>query len=120
MQGVFHDQRFRGLYGMSLKDVKSLKGLSHKDALLDRAGRLELAMHDFQMNLAADVIDKSKIKGEQAAIKTNLEVAQRVRKTVEKSGGTLPEHLPLEPPIKEIKKRVAKQKKLTASDPSSE
>ena len=118
MQGVFHDQRFRGLYGMSLKDVKGLKGLGQKDQLLDRAGLLELSMHDFQMNLAADVIDKSATKGEQAAIRTNLEVAQRVRRTVEKSGGTLPEHLPLEPPIKEVKKRVASQKKL--SGPSND
>jgi DNA-damage-inducible protein D len=79
---------------------------------------LELSMHDFQMNLAADVIDKSATKGEQAAIRKNLEVAQHVRRTVEKSGGTMPEHLPLEPPIKEVKKRVANQKKL--SGPSNE
>jgi hypothetical protein len=65
------------------------------------------------MNVAADVIGKSTAKGEQAAIRTNLEVAQRVRRTVEKSGGTLPEHLQLEPPIKEVKKRVASQKKLS-------
>ncbi|UGY04762.1 BRO family protein [Bradyrhizobium quebecense] len=117
MQGVFHDQRYRGLYGMSQKDVKGLKGLGLKDQLLDRAGLLELSMHDFQMNLAADVISKSP-KGEQAAIKTNLEVAERVRKTVERSGGTLPEHLPLEPPIKEVKKRIASQKKL--SGPSND
>lgn len=118
MQGVFHDQRYRGLYGMSQKDVKGLKGLGLKDQLLDRAGLLELSMHDFQMNLAADVIGKSTTKGEQAAIQTNLEVAKRVRRTVEKSGGTLPEHLQLEPPIKEVKKRVAHQKKL--SGPSNE
>ena len=115
MQGWFHDQRYRGLYGMSQKDVKGLKGLALKDQLLDRAGLLELSMHDFQMNLAADVIGKSPTKGEQAAIRTNLEVAQHVRRTVEKSGGTMPEHLPLEPPIKEVKKRVAKQKKLSGS-----
>ena len=111
MQGVFHDQRFRGLYGMSLKDLKNHKGLGPKDQLLDRAGLLELSMHDFQMNLAADVIDKANIKNEQTAIRTNLEVAQRVRRTVESSGGTMPESLPLEPPIKEVKKRIANQKK---------
>ncbi len=120
MQGVFHDQRFRGLYGMSLKDLKGFKGLGEKDQLLDRAGLLELSMHDFQMNLAADVINKSSTKGEQAAIRTNLEVAQHVRRTVEKSGGTMPERLPLEPPIKEVKKRVANQKKLPASGPSND
>jgi hypothetical protein len=34
---------------------------------------------------------------------------------VKKTGGTLPEHLQLEPPIKEIKKRVVRQKKLRST-----
>ena len=42
MQGVFHDQRYQGLYGMSLRDLKDFKGLDQKDQLLDRAGLLEL------------------------------------------------------------------------------
>ena len=102
MQPIFHDQRYQGLYGMSLKDLKEFKGLNQKDQLLDRAGPLELSMHDFQMKLAADVITKTSIKGEQTTIRTNLEVAKRVRNTVKDSGGTLPEHIPLEPPIKEV------------------
>ena len=119
MQPIFHDQRYQGLYGMSLKDLKEFKGLNQKDQLLDRAGPLELSMHDFQMKLAADVITKTSIKGEQTTIRTNLEVAKRVRNTVKDSGGTLPEHIPLEPPIKEVRKRVESQKKLPPSDPSS-
>ena len=120
MQPIFHDQRYQGLYGTSLKDLKDFKGLNQKDQMLDRAGPLELAMHEFQMKLAANAITESNVKGEQAAIRTNLEVAKRVRNTVKDSGGTLPEHLPLEPPIKEIKKRVTKQKKLPPSDLSNE
>jgi DNA-damage-inducible protein D len=112
MQPIFHDQRYQGLYGMSLKELKEFKGLDPKEQMLDRAGPLELSMHDFQMKLAADVITKSNVKGEQAAIRTNLEVAKRVRGTVKESRGTLPEHLPLETPIKEVRKRIQNQKKL--------
>jgi DNA-damage-inducible protein D len=99
--------------------LKGLKGLDQKEQLLDRAGLLELSMHDFQMNLAADVIEKGKAKSEQNAIHTNLEVARRVRQTVKESDGTLPEQLPLEPPIKEVKKRIERQKKLLPNDSST-
>ena len=119
MQPIFHDQRYQGLYGMSLKDLKDLKGLQEKEQMFDRAGPLELSMHDFQMKLAADVIAKSNVKGKQAAIRTNLEVAKRVRGTVKESGGTLPEHLPLEAPIKEVRKRVENQKKLPPIESST-
>lgn len=113
MQGVFHDKRYQGLYGMSLKDLKDFKGLDQRDQLLDRAGLLELSMHEFQMNLAADVITKDSGKSEVRAMQTNLDVARRVRLTVEKSGGTLPEKLPIERPIKELKKLRESGKKIT-------
>lgn len=119
MQGVFHDARYQGLYGMSLRDLKGFKGLGDKEQLLDRAGLLELSMHDFQMNLAADVISKDTAKSEQRAINTNLEVARRVRGTVLESQGTPPERLALESPIKEVKKRVKGTKKLPPTNSSN-
>lgn len=111
MQGVFHDARFRGLYGKSTSAVKGAKGLRDKDNLFDRAGPLELSANDFQMNLAADVIERERIKGEQSAINTNLEVAKRVRKAMTDSGATLPENLPLAEPIREVRKRVGAAQK---------
>jgi DNA-damage-inducible protein D len=112
MQGVFHDARYQGLYGMSLKDLKQKKRIGDGEQLFDRAGPLELSTNDFQMNLAADVIAKEKISGEQQCIQTNKRVAQRVRSTIADSRATLPENLPLEPPIKEVKKRIGEQKRL--------
>lgn len=111
MQGVFHDARVQGLYGLGLKDLKSTRGIKDGEQLFDRAGPLELSANDFQMNLAVDIIRKDKIQGEQSAIRKNREVAIHVRKTIKDSGGTMPERLPLEPPIKEIVKRVGAQKK---------
>jgi hypothetical protein len=88
---------------------KEKKSLNQKDNLLDRAGNLELAANDFQMELAADVITKTSVKGEAAAIAMNKQVAQDVRQTMKVRGATMPENLPIEPPIAEVKKRLKKQ-----------
>lgn len=117
MQGVFHDARYRGLYGMGLKDVRRLKGIGDKEQLYDLASSLELSMHDFQMNLAADVIAKEAIRGEQRAIIKNQEVAERVRKAMRDSGSDAPENLPLAEPIKEVRKRLTGKKKLPKPSP---
>jgi DNA-damage-inducible protein D len=105
-QGYFHDARYQGLYRMSYREVKQRKGIKDKEILFDRASALELSMNDFQMNLAAEVISKDKISGEPAAIKVNRQIGERVRATVKDSGGRMPEDLPLEPPIAEVKKRI--------------
>ncbi len=106
-QGIFHDARYRGLYGMPLRDVKRRKGVSDKENLLDRAGALELSANDFQMLLAADVIATKGIKGEAAAVVVNERVGKEVRETMRKEGATLPENLPVEPPIAVVRKRLA-------------
>jgi DNA-damage-inducible protein D len=98
-QAFFHDARYQGLYGgRGTREVKRLKGLVEKDNLFDFAGALELSAHEFQMNLAADVISKDATKGEQRAISTNRKIGEHVRQTIKNSGGTLPEHLNLEEP----------------------
>ncbi|MFZ2107902.1 MAG: DNA damage-inducible protein D, partial [Roseiarcus sp.] len=119
MQGVFHDAGVQGLYGMSLKDLKAMRGLELNEQIFDRAGPLELSANDFQMNLAADVIRKEKIRGEQLAITRNKQVAARIRNTITQIGGTLPERLPLEVPIKEIEKRVRRKDRLPPPSGSS-
>lgn len=118
MQAIFHDARSHGLYGMSSREVKRKKGLLESDNLFDRAGPLELSANEFQMNLAADVIVRERIKGEAPVISKNREVAAHVRKTIRDSGATMPENLPLEEPIREVRKRIAKQKKLPPREAS--
>jgi DNA-damage-inducible protein D len=110
MQGVFHDARVQGLYGMSLRDLKTTKGLGDKEQLFDRAGALELSANEFQMNLAAAVISDEKVKGEQRAINKNREVAKNVRQAMAASGKMMPEKLPLERPIKELKRKLSDRK----------
>jgi DNA-damage-inducible protein D len=119
MQGIFHDARYQGLYGMSLRDVKQRKGLSDKEQLYDRAGPMELSANDFQMNLAAEVIKKEDIRGEARAIKKNKEVATDVRRVMREQGATLPEDLPLAEPIAQVRRRDRDRKKISRSDDSS-
>lgn len=105
---------------MSLADLRLIKGLKGSDQLFDRAGPLELSANDFQMNLAANVIKKEQIRGEDRAISRNREVAKHVRGTIAASGGTLPENLPLEEPIRNVEKRIkGKQRQIGPSDPST-
>jgi DNA-damage-inducible protein D len=118
-QGIFHDARYRGLYGMPLRDVKRRKGVSDKENLLDRAGALELSANDFQMLLAAEVITTKGIKGEAAAVVVNERVGKEVRETMRKEGATLPENLAVEPPIAVVRKRLAKDAAPSIEPPKS-
>src|SRR5262249_24369883 len=92
---------------------KFKKGLGEKEQLYDSAGPLELSANDFQMNLAADVIRKEQIKGEQRVIQKNKAVAVDVRRVMRDQGATMPEELPLAEPIAEVRKRIKAKKKLT-------
>jgi DNA-damage-inducible protein D len=103
-QGLFHNARYEGLYGMTSKQYREKKGIGN-DNPFDRMGILELSANDFQMNLAAEKIKKENVKGEVTAISTNKRVAQRVRQTMIDSG-VYPEKLPIEEPIKDVKKRL--------------
>jgi DNA-damage-inducible protein D len=109
-QGIFHEQRYLGLYEASSSQVKAAKGLKEGENIFDRIGPMELSTHDFQMNLAADAIYNEGVRGEQAAFTKNLEVARHVRRTIKNSGGTLPEHHPLEEHIAEVRKPVTGKK----------
>ena len=117
-QPVFHDARYRGLYGMSARDMKNRKGIRQKDNPFDYMGALELSANDFQMNLAAETIQKESIRGEDRAIQKNRQIAERVRRTMVESGSRPPEELPAAEPIKIVAKRL-KENKVVDNDPDS-
>ena len=123
MQAVFHGARFQGLYRMTRAEVAAAKGLRDGENLLDRAGALELSMHEFQMNLAAEVIAKEGIKSQQGAIDRNKRVAAEVRQAVINSRGRAPEDIAVEPEsISAVKKRLKAQAKAIEgpkTDPSA-
>lgn len=107
MQAIFHDAGYRGMYDMPRRAVLEAKGLKPGDNLFDYAGNLELAANTFRMELADNVISRKGVRGERAAIHKHESVGKEVRDTILRSKGTLPEALPVEPHIKEVRKRLA-------------
>src|SRR3989338_1659420 len=101
--GLFNDAGYQGLYGASLSEVETKKGIK-KGELLDRAGSTELAANLFRITQTDEKIKKDKIHGDRAASQTHFMVGVKVRQTIKDIGGVLPEQLPTEKHIKEVKK----------------
>lgn len=110
--GSFNDAGYRGLYGMPLSAIERRKGIQ-KGELLDRAGATELAANLFRITQTDEKLRKENIRGQEAAEYTHTMVGKKVRQTIRDIGGTMPEDLPPEQHIKELKKSV---KKLHNSD----
>jgi DNA-damage-inducible protein D len=116
-QALFHDARSHGLYGMSARDVKTRKGLRPDDNLFEFAGAYELSANEFQMNMAANVIQKEAVRGADRVIQKNRAIAADVRKLMKENGSTMPEDLPVEEPIKDVRRRVGLEKKKALAAP---
>jgi DNA-damage-inducible protein D len=105
--GLFNDAGYQGLYGMPLSDIEKNKGIK-KGELLDRAGSVELAANLFRITQTDEKIKKDNIQGEIAAPNTHFMIGGKVRQTIKEIGGTVPEKLPTEKHIREIKREVKK------------
>jgi DNA-damage-inducible protein D len=104
---LFNDAGHRGLYGgMHLSEVLAYKRLRPNDSLFDHIGTTELAAHAFRATQAAEVIQREKIQGQDAASKTHERVGAEVRQTIKTLGNTMPENLPTEPDIKIVERRL--------------
>lgn len=109
--GLFNDAGYKGLYGMPLSDIEKKKEIK-KGELLDRAGSTELAANLFRVTQTDEKINKDKISGDRQAAQTHFMVGGKVRQTIKDIGGVLPEHLPTEKHIKEVKKEIKRIKKM--------
>ena len=103
--GLFNDAGYKGLYGASLSDVEREKGIK-KGELLDRAGSTELAANLFRITQTDEKIKKDDIYGGEAAARIHFMVGGKIRQTIKNIGGALPEQLPTEKHIKQIKKEI--------------
>ena len=106
--GLFNDAGYQGLYGMRLSDIEKKKAIK-KGELLDRAGGAELAANLFRITQTDDKIHKDRIRGQVAASQTHHMIGKKVRQTIQEIGGTMPEALPSEKHIKEVKKQLRLQ-----------
>jgi len=84
------------------------KSIPAKEDLLDCAGRAELAANEFRVTQTQQKLERERIQGEDAAIHAHRIVGGEVREAIKRIGGTMPEDLPKEEPIKKL---IAAQKK---------
>jgi DNA-damage-inducible protein D len=82
--------------------------IAAKEDLLDCAGRAELAANEFRVTQTQQKLERESIRGEGAAIHAHRSVGGEVRDAIRRIGGTMPEDLPKEVPIKKL---IASQKK---------
>ena len=112
---LFNDAGYRGLYGMGLLEIKQLKEIPQDEDLLDCAGRTELAANEFRITQTHQKIERERIQGEGAAISAHRTVGGHVRDAIKRIGGTMPEDLPKEEPIKKL---IAAQKRMKKKGPT--
>ena len=106
---VFQNMDYKGLYGgLGAKQIHERKGLKKSQSILDHMGSTELAANLFRATQTDEKLRRENIQGKAAANKTHFDVGQKVRKTIEELGGTMPEDLPT--PEKSIK-QIAKETK---------
>lgn len=104
--GLFKDAGYRGLYNMSLAQLKHRKGLSPSKQLYDHIGITELAANSFRVTQTAERLKNIGRAGLPAAKQVARQVGQEIRETMERSGGVRPEDLPLEEDINKVRRSL--------------
>ncbi len=106
---IFQDHGYRGLYGgLGAKDIHLRRGLKKSQHILDHMGSTELAANLFRTTQTEEKLRRDKVRGKEKANLTHWEVGEKVRKTIQELGGTMPENLP---PAENIRKLGTKKKK---------
>jgi DNA-damage-inducible protein D len=102
-------------------DIKTNKKLKKSQQILDHMGSEELAANLFRTTQADAKLRRENVKNEMNANLTHYDVGQKVRKTIEELGGTMPEELPTTDGIgkaKTLLKNRSDKKKLEGGDKS--
>lgn len=114
--GYFHAAGIRSLYGMTMGELKSKKGISASEDYWDRVCGLELSANEFKAQLAKKTIEQKKkngqINGQQQAEREHERVGKTVRNTIHTETGIYLENLPAEPSLKKMLRDVKKSEKI--------
>jgi hypothetical protein len=104
---AYYDHGYRGLYdGETARDIRSRKGLSKGQHILDWMGPDELAANLFRAGLTEQRLRNEPISSKDEANKTHHDVGAAVRTVIIEQGGTPPEQLPTpDVSIQEIQRR---------------
>lgn len=102
----FQNAGYRGMYNMNLSQLKDAKGLGgdSRRSLLDFMGKRELAGNLFRITETEAKMKSERIVGQKPAENAAFAVGRKVRQMMIENTGTLPELLPLQGDLNEIKK----------------
>ena len=101
----FQNAGYRGMYNMSLAELKRLKGSPDLNRpLFDFMGRDELAANLFRLSLTEGRIKRGGVHGQAALDHVAHDVGAGVRRMVIEETGVAPETLPLAQDIKVVKR----------------
>jgi len=93
--GMFHDSGQRSMQGgLSVSEMKQLKGLPPEVNYPDYMGTAELSANMLRMAITTNNLSKGNIQGQQAAIQTHIDAGLAVRKLLA-DNDMLPENLPV-------------------------
>jgi DNA-damage-inducible protein D len=106
---LFHNAGYQGLYSMGLTEIKKRKGISPKEQLYDRIGRVELAANQFRLTQTEEKLKRDGITNQADAVAMHKKVGAEVRATIHKIGGAMPENLPPEPSLKRLTSQKPKR-----------
>lgn len=101
---IFKDAGYRGLYNMSLRDLKTYKGFAGKGVLYDFMGLTEMGANIFRVTQTAERLKHVGRAGLPAAKQVAQQVGKEIRATMARSSGVRPEDLPLEQDINQVRK----------------
>ena len=104
--GMFKDAGFRGMYNMSLRDLKEHKGIADKATAYDYMGLTELAGNLFRVTQTAERLKTQPRTGLKNAQATAKGVGQEVRDMMIRSSGVAPEHLQIETDVNKVKRQL--------------
>jgi len=104
--GIFKDAGFRGMYNMSLSDLRYRKGVPANKTLYDFMGLEEMAGNLFRVTQTAARIKNQGVMGLPALTDTAHRVGREVRGIMVKNSGIAPESLPIADEISGVKRRL--------------
>ena len=114
---IFKDAGMRGMYNMSLQELKAHKGSPNVKTIYNYMGKTELAANLFRVTQTAERINNKSLMGLSKVAATAKDVGAEVRQVMLKSSGIAPEDLQLEEDIDAVSKRIiTTQKKMTKLD----
>ena len=91
----FHNAGYKGLYNVeTADDIFKRKKLRYREDILDNMGSEELADNIFRIAQTDAKLKRDNVDNEYVANSIHYEVGRKVRDSIKRLGGTMPENLP--------------------------